>query len=596
MPQAKTRIWFVPTSPRSPYKLRNELELLSRFGDKNWWERNNKNQPINQLEFARLLKESTFFEGKISERVPDFSARDRCRAFWMFGFAYIDNDNTLHITPAGKKLIKGIHIEELFLKQLLKWQFPSWQHGGNPRTAWKYPVENMNIFPFVESIRVVQDVGGVSKKEIAMFLLPCLSREDFKQVPTKILAFREELRNIRGDRFRKEFIENYHFHIFEKVYEKDIKKGRINTRETPTINVTQFIKKKMRNSNDYADAVIRYFQYTGMFTRSWNKMVISSHRVDDVNRILSEMEFKLSNYTDVIEFYTIIGNPTLPFLPWENQRNLNEKIDNLNIEMKKIIINIQNLDPTYIPPTIPTRPLREVSPIILKDHLFKLEDVLKNLHYEQLSREIRKPEIVEDIIDMYQKILNNEVIGRSIFFEWNTWRAFLALDDSKIKPNFQMDKELMPICTAGGRQADIEIYFNDDYVVLIEVTLSGGARQYDTETEPVTRHIGEFQANEHRKVYGFFIAPAINPNTPNFFYVYLKHLEYPKAGYLTIVPLPLNKFTDFLSICMKKKIFNRNTFKNLLNKIEELKTVTENGAEWYEKILITFDKWIEEKQ
>ncbi len=137
MPGALARTWFVTTSPRNPAKLRQELELLSRFDGKNWWERDKQGQPIHQLEFARLLGENEFFEGSI-ERNLAFAARDRLRAPQMLGFAYVDEARILRITPAGWQLVRNEHVNELFLRQLLKWQFPSWQHGGNPRTRWRY--------------------------------------------------------------------------------------------------------------------------------------------------------------------------------------------------------------------------------------------------------------------------------------------------------------------------------------------------------------------------------------------------------------------------------------------------------------------------
>ncbi|RLC64869.1 MAG: hypothetical protein DRI80_00160 [Chloroflexota bacterium] len=63
MPGALARTWFVTTSPRNPAKLRQEIELLSRFDGRNWWEKDDHGQPVYQLQFAQLLAESDFFEG-----------------------------------------------------------------------------------------------------------------------------------------------------------------------------------------------------------------------------------------------------------------------------------------------------------------------------------------------------------------------------------------------------------------------------------------------------------------------------------------------------------------------------------------------------
>lgn len=68
----------------------------------------------------------------------------------------------------------------------------------------------------------------------------------------------------------------------------------------------------------------------------------------------------------------------------------------------------------------------------------------------------------------------------------------------------------LPSSVAGGRQPDLEVFYCGEYVVLIEVTLFTGERQYYMEAEPVTRHVAPFQAKEvarvRRKVYCVFIA------------------------------------------------------------------------------------------
>lgn len=591
MPTAKTRTWFVPTSPRSPHKLRNELTLLSTFDGCNWWEKDENNKPVNQLRFARLLAQSDFFEGTISERYPDFSARERCRAIWMFGFGYVDGSQILHITPAGRKLIDGIRVEELFLKQMLKWQFPSWQHGGNPATASKYPVNDMDVFPFVETLKIVKEVNGITKKEIAMFLLPCLSEDDFNQATSKIESYRRELQNRRAGLPRKEFTEQHHFEIFREVYREDIDIGDINTRQIPTADVRGFLLKKIRNSIDYADAAIRYFQYTGLFTRSFDKLVLAPHRIQEIDRILNEMDFEIIDYDDVDRYYTHIGNPNLPYFPWENIDDMQERITIIKTQIGEIANEIRVLDSRFSPLPAPVEPAL-VTIESLSGYFYNLDKYALGLREELLHREARKPEMVSDIVQMYQKIERKEVIDPALFFEWNTWRALLALNDCIAKPNFQIDNELMPLSTAGGGQADIETYYNGDYAVLTEVTLSKGARQYETEGEPVTRHIGEFQAsNTDRKVYGLFIAPVINPNTSEYFFVYFKLHPYPNAGHLTIVPLPLQKFIEFLSFCMERRCFNRGTFRQIFGEIENLREATQTSQEWYNSILNIFQNW-----
>lgn len=594
---SKTRTWSVPTSPRSPHKLRNELKLLSRLDGRNWWEKDSKGRLINQLKFARMLKESDFFEGTVSEKYPAFSARDRCRAFWTYGFAFVDRNNILHITEAGWRLIRGERIEELFFKQLLKWQYPSWQHGGNPKTRHNY-LDTMNVFPFVETLRVIQEVGWLTKEEIAIFLLPCLTKNQFQRCPEVIRNFRQEIKKRRAGRPRKEFIQNFHFNRFKKLYKEDIRLGRITTREIPTTTVESFVAKKMRNSLDYADAATRYFQYTSFLTRTPKGLEIVPFLRDEVDRILTEMEFKINtDYDDVEKFYEYMGNPELPLLPWENIRDMGVRIQKLQKLISETIYEIKLLEPTFRIPKMPKMPIKKTVKN-LSEYYYILSHSLRELRKELLVRDIRRPEKISEIIEIYRKIIHKQVIDPALFFEWNTWRAFLALDDSYIKANLKMDDELMPLFHAGGKEPDIEVYFNEKYITLVEVTLSQGARQYYTETEPVTRHVGRFQEVERKKdgikVYCIFIAPKIHPHTSQYFFIYFSQLEWPNAGYLTIIPISLSQFIDFLKFCIEHKCFNRYSFQALLNRIENLRTRVKNGKDFYKAILNEIEIWKKE--
>ena len=65
-------------------------------------------------------------------------------------------------------------------------------------------------------------------------------------------------------------------------------------------------------------------------------------------------------------------------------------------------------------------------------------------------------------------------------------------DCEKPLPNFNLDDDLKPFSTAPGNRPDMEIQYNDTFVVLGGLRTTG-AGQYDTEGEPVTRHIGKYQ-------------------------------------------------------------------------------------------------------
>lgn len=597
---AKTRTWFMPTSPRSPSKIRNELALLSRFDNLNWWERDADGNLVHQLEYARLLEESEFYEGSISARYPEFAARDRLRAPQMLGFAYVDRQGILRITPAGWQLISEQRIETLFLKQMLKLQFPSWQHGGNPKTRHRYAVEQMEVFPFVETLRIIQAVGGVTKEELAIFVLPVLSGRGSPKAIDKIREFQKEKGMVEAGRKRSEYVDAIHRQTYYEVHREDIESGNIDTREISTFTIEDFVRKKMRNSRDYADSCFRYFQYTGMFSRTAEHLVISPTRQTHIRRILEEMTFPIIPYDNASDFYLHFGNPALPLLPWENVPDLKTEVASMRSNIESATRELRARIPSISLPTIKPEPAPSVDNLMQYYHGLRLQ--LRATNEQLFSVDLATPDGLQQIIDMYQRVVKKDIVERPLFMEWNTWRALLALDYfRRLKPNFEMDDDLMPISVAGGRKPDMEVYYYDDYIILVEVTLSYGERQYYTEAEPVTRHVAQFQAKEMeqggQKVFGLFIAPRIHLNTTKHFHLHLRHDLTPEAGRITLIPLPLAEFVGLVSFCVSNNAFTAKSFRELLERIHDYGAALadDQAHQWSGKIKIALSEWKEQR-
>jgi len=562
MPGALTRTWFVTTSPRNPAKLRQELELLSRFDGKNWWEKNDQGQPIHQLQFAKLLAESEFFEGSI-ERNLAFAARDRLRAPQMLGFAYVDEAQILHITPAGWQLIRNEHVNELFLRQLLKWQFPSWQHGGNPRTRWRYKAHRAaGVHPFQETLRVALKLDGITKDEIAIFLLACLSPAAFARAIPKIQRFRQSLAAISGARPRREFIIRAYLDELRSIYAEDIREGRVGTRETPAERgreLEHFLETKRNNLRDYADAAMRYFRYTGLFTQRGNRLVVSN--VTDAQRILDELDVPLrTDYEDCAAFYSYLGDPAVPQFPWEQPSELVNRLTQLRRRLDELSRTLG----------IPTPVLPNVS---LDEQCRWVQEQLTALTLKKL----RLDWTLEEIIQFYDDILCRRVSHPPLFMEWNTWRAFLYLNRyCLLQPNFSLDLQWLPISHAGGRQPDIELIYCGKYAVAVEVTLSRGNRQFFTESEPVTRHVERFRDRVGIEAFGLFIAPTLNESAVDWFQYNAR-----RKG-VTVVPLELEQFRALLISWSTD--FHPQKLYNLLTAGQQACMEADNAAVWLMKM------------
>jgi hypothetical protein len=134
------------------------------------------------------------------------------------------------------------------------------------------------------------------------------------------------------------------------------------------------------------------------------------------------------------------------------------------------------------------------------------------------------------------------------YLEWSIWRAFLAIDSLVNKPSearhFQVDQDFLPVRTAPGNTPDMLFEF-DDFVLVVEVTLSGGSRQEAMEGEPVRRHVAraiEEYERASKRVYGLFIAIEIDTNTAETFRVGTWYKRDDSRMTLSIVPLQLGQF------------------------------------------------------
>jgi hypothetical protein len=137
--------------------------------------------------------------------------------------------------------------------------------------------------------------------------------------------------------------------------------------------------------------------------------------------------------------------------------------------------------------------------------------------------------------------------------------------------------------TAQGNMADIVCDY-EDFGLTVEVTMQGGQRQYETEGEPVTRHLAKVKRETNKPAYCLFIAPNINEACVAHFYALHKmNISY-YGGTSTIVPLPLTVFLKMVEDSHKAKLCSRtkDTFNDFSSVQMNWQTSTDN-----EKVGIT---------
>ena len=559
MARIDSKVIFVTTSPRTPAKMIPEIELLhTHFAGQQW---NNETQRA----FMELLKEESFFNGE-GANDPAFSARDRInRAPKALGFVVLSP--TIQLTPAGEELVNSRRKDEIFLRQLLKFQVPSPFHK---------PTENSAEFwvkPYLELFRLVRQFGSLKFDELKMFGLQLVDYREFDTIVERINQFRIAKAQNEGN--YKRFLAEYFDRELREIYSVDISSGNTRTRETNDASISKFLNTKASNMRDYADACVRYLRATGLVNISHlgKSISIVPEKIQEVDYFLQNADREPCFVDNERHYVAYLGNPQTPTLLTDNRALLEQKIQaefpQLQILATSTLVELKNLFADQ---------LENRKERILTEKVAAIKD------YRQF----------EDISTTFDQIIDNSLYDTPLMLEWNTWRAMTMLDGGNIKANLKFDDFGNPMSTAQGNMADIVCDYGD-FGLTVEVTMQSGQRQYETEGEPVTRHLAKFKRETEKPAYCLFIAPNINDACKAHFYALHKmNIQY-YGGTSTIVPLPLSVF-----IKMVQDSHNANYVpeprhvQRFFERSNELANLTDNEKDWYNGITQEALNWLTE--
>ena len=159
--------------------MRTALRAAVNFSNTKW-------DKDTQVSFIDVLKESGFFEGCGSDKYKDFSARDRInRAPKSLGF--VDLSPKINLTPAGKEFVYGKRPQEIFLRQLLKFQLPSPYHKENIQIEGTFYIK-----PYLEILRLVRDLQYLTFDELKVFGLRLTDFRNYETIKNNIIKFRND--------------------------------------------------------------------------------------------------------------------------------------------------------------------------------------------------------------------------------------------------------------------------------------------------------------------------------------------------------------------------------------------------------------------
>ena len=496
MARIDNKLLFFTTSPRTPAKMIPEIKLLSeKFSGKPW----NK---LTQEEFIDELAQSDFFEGKGS---PSDKA-----------LGFIDLNPCVALTEAGNSFIYGKRPQEIFLRQLLKFQLPSPYHSENRNIAGTFYIR-----PYLEILRLVRELEYITFDEFKIFAVQMTDYHKFEAIKDSILRFREEKSQNRGQ--YKRFVNNMWESAILEIHKDRIAAGKTRTRETNDSSLKKFIATQKSNMRDYADACFRYLRYTGLISISHKSRSISifEDKIVEVDFILSTVSRDPVYIDDANAYKAYLFSANAPVLYTDNEANIVDVLMRIGSFTRRELAG----------KTI--EELKDLRDDIVKQH--------KNAVIHEQVAEIKSYALYSEIIDTFNEIIADEYYDAPLMFEYNTWRAMTMLDGGNIKGNFNFDDAGQPLSTAAGNMPDIECDY-DDFALSVEVTLQAGQRQYESEGEPVARHYGQLKKKSGKETYCLFIAPTINAATLAHFYG-LNHLSIALyGGKSKIIPLELDQF------------------------------------------------------
>ena len=512
MAYLKSKTLFFTTSPRTPFKMIPEIQVLhDNFENKRW-------DTTTQVEFIKKLAEESTFDGKGSKKDMAFSARDRInRAPKALGF--VDLKPNIRLTEVGEKFINGKRAEEVLFRQLLKFQLPSPYH--------KEPKEFKGTFcvkPYLEIFRLIYELGTISFDELMIFGMQLTHYNKFDSVVAEIKTFRRM--KLYADFNYKTFRGKYLKEQIERIYASEISEGSTKTRESRDKSIAKFVTTKSRNLRDYADACFRYLRATGMveISQRGHSISIMPEKRKEIEFILSNIDRKPIYIADETNYKKYLFDGSIPELYSDNRLRLIEQV-------KEVTGNGKGLE--------------GYTTDALKDILENaIADKKKRIISKQ-TRELKEYKKYTDVMDTFDDIKNNVLYDAPLMLEWNTWRAMTMLDGGEVKANLKLDDKGQPMSTAAGNMSDIVCDYGD-FGLAVEVTMQSGHRQYETEGEPVSRHLAKLKKETGKEAYCLFIAPKINESCIAYFYaLHTMNIAF-YGGKSVIVPLELDVFINMV--------------------------------------------------
>ena len=506
-----------------------------------------------------MLFRSEGFNGDLA-----FSARDRInRAPQALGF--INLKPTIQLTHAGDLFIQSKRKEEIFLRQLLKFQLPSPYHIQNDKNTFC-------VKPYLEILRLIRKLEFITFDEMCIFAMQLIDYHKFDKIVDKIISFRIEKEHNSGryKAFYRDTVNNE----LSNIYSEEIENNRLNTRESAENSLQKFISTKKSNLRDYTDACFRYLRATGLVAISYKGRSISimPDKIADIDYILNNVDRNPVFVNDLLSYKNYLFNPNVPLLYTDNKEHLIDYILRYS-ENTRAQIESYSIEQ-------------------LKDLRDEIIDKNKTSIVETQIKQLKSYSLYNEVIDTYNEIIADELYDVPLMLEWNTWRAMTMLNGGKITGNFKIDDAGQPLSTASGNIADIICDYGN-FGLTVEVTMQNGQRQYETEGEPVARHLAKYKKLSNKNAYCLFIAPQINEACVAHFYTLAKtNISY-YGGKSLIIPLPLEVFMKMVENSYSANFIpTPQHIKELFDFAQQMAEESDDEKQWFNSVQDKAQNWL----
>lgn len=428
------------------------------------------------------------------------------------GVEGVDPQNQFQVTPNGQRLISSDNVfvqQEAMLRALLAYELPSDIESDYAFEAFK---------PFVFILEVlnglkVRDLKGLSKYEFVI-VTKYHSHDRVDDAINHLISYREERSGFNGS--KKDFDKSYLDRLYPDA--TDTAKGTY--------------------SKDYPDLIVRYSRFTGLFIMQGRRLALNPEKEELITDILA-IEPNVISTNSMSEYIARLWNGAeLP-------------TDNSDVRLREVRRYLVKLGREQEITSLTTLSEDEIG--VLRHELEEEYQKVREIEYAD-----RQANEVDDIIFYLEEIRKRHpsadanIYDRPAFLEWTLWRAFLAINSLVNKPyesrRFRVDHEFYPLGCAPGGGPDLIFEF-EDYILVVEVTLTQSSRQEAAEGESVRRHVAQvdYKNNPSNKpVYGLFIAEKIDNNTAEIFRIGVWYRD-DTPHFLNIVPLTIEQFVVVLN-------------------------------------------------